>query len=463
MGDRSIAFKGTSGEQDPRFQDKQKKLKKSLRFPPCFETKVDLSKVDMKVIKPWVASRIAELLGFEDDVVTAYATELLEQESPDPRDWQIHLTGFLAQHTYDFMEELWELLISAQSAPGGIPPKLLELKKQELFHGHLRFQENSRAIQEARLRAMHLSGGAEAEPVGGGPLPKLTHSSNRPNTDPMLLLSQQELYQQQQQHQHQHQHQQQHQHQYQGLVGQVPQLGAPGPLMGGMNSHDSELIARQQALARLASEKAMLVGEGARAPEEKVLRTGASSGFSKRLITPEEMIHVAGGDIPNEASDDNSLLDGSRKTRERSPEKRRRRGHSRSRSRSRTRSGSRERDRDREARRDRDRDRDRGRDRDRNRNRERERDRDREREHRRRRRRERSRSQSASPPKSGELSREERRARRREERRRRERKRSASPGGTSDGEKRSKRSSSVDLELHERKLREEALRAVNGN
>ena len=41
-------------------------------------------------------------------------------------------TGFLEKHTSSFMKSLWELLISAQQNPLGIPGEFLEAKKEEI-------------------------------------------------------------------------------------------------------------------------------------------------------------------------------------------------------------------------------------------------------------------------------------------------------------------------------------------
>ena len=41
--------------------------------------KVDLSKVKIDVIKPWITRRITEILGFEDDVVIDFCFNLLEK------------------------------------------------------------------------------------------------------------------------------------------------------------------------------------------------------------------------------------------------------------------------------------------------------------------------------------------------------------------------------------------------
>ena len=46
---------------------------------------------------------------------------------------QINLTGFLnAKNARLFMEELWDLLLSAMENVGGIPAIFLEQKKEEI-------------------------------------------------------------------------------------------------------------------------------------------------------------------------------------------------------------------------------------------------------------------------------------------------------------------------------------------
>ncbi|CAO0793509.1 unnamed protein product [Mucor circinelloides] len=131
MGDAGF-FKGTSADQDSRFSNKEKKLLKSMSFPPEFDQKVDMKKVNLDVIKPWISNRITELLGFEDEVVIDYTCSLLEEKDQDPKRMQINLTGFLESKTQAFLSELWNLLLSAQNSVGGIPTEFIEQKKQEL-------------------------------------------------------------------------------------------------------------------------------------------------------------------------------------------------------------------------------------------------------------------------------------------------------------------------------------------
>jgi len=126
-------FRGTSQEQDSRFSDKERKLIKSTKFPPEFNTKVDMKKVKLEVIKPWIGEKISQLLGFEDEVLIGYVFGLLEEkQNPDPRTLQINITGFLEKDASEFVLELWRLLLSAQSNVGGIPNEFLEKKKEEI-------------------------------------------------------------------------------------------------------------------------------------------------------------------------------------------------------------------------------------------------------------------------------------------------------------------------------------------
>lgn len=56
----------------------QKRLR-ATKFPPEFDTKVDTEKVNIDLMKNWIASKITNLLGMEDDVVVEMVFNLLEQ------------------------------------------------------------------------------------------------------------------------------------------------------------------------------------------------------------------------------------------------------------------------------------------------------------------------------------------------------------------------------------------------
>ena len=130
------SYRGVSQEQDPRFAEKQKKLLASTRFPACFKERVDMRKVALDVVKPWIAARVTEYMGFDDEVLSAYVASLLDQQNGtkpiDPRTVQLSLVGFMEEHAAPFVERLWRLLLSAQTEVGGIPTEILEAKKAEI-------------------------------------------------------------------------------------------------------------------------------------------------------------------------------------------------------------------------------------------------------------------------------------------------------------------------------------------
>ncbi|KKY39885.1 putative pwi domain mrna processing [Diaporthe ampelina] len=83
------------------------KLLKSTKFPPEFGQKVDMTKVNLQVMKKWIAGKISEILGSEDDVVIELCFNLIEgSRYPDVKSLQIQLTGFLDKDTAPFCKEL---------------------------------------------------------------------------------------------------------------------------------------------------------------------------------------------------------------------------------------------------------------------------------------------------------------------------------------------------------------------
>lgn len=59
---------------------KQKKLMKSMKFPKELDLKVDPSKVNWLVMTEWVAKRVTELLGVEDDVLIQTINNKLQEK-----------------------------------------------------------------------------------------------------------------------------------------------------------------------------------------------------------------------------------------------------------------------------------------------------------------------------------------------------------------------------------------------
>lgn len=57
---------------------------------------------------------------------------------------QINLTGFLGGgKARAFVRELWSMLTSAQASPDGIPPELVEMKKNEIQKSRVKIFETS--------------------------------------------------------------------------------------------------------------------------------------------------------------------------------------------------------------------------------------------------------------------------------------------------------------------------------
>ncbi|XP_028775678.1 serine/arginine repetitive matrix protein 1 isoform X4 [Neltuma alba] len=125
-------FRGTSADQDTRFSNKQAKLLKSQKFAPELDHLVDMTKVNMDVIKPWITIRVTELLGFEDEVLINFIHGLLDAKEVNGKEVQIQITGFMEKNTGKFMKELWSLLLSAQKNASGVPQQFLDAKEEEL-------------------------------------------------------------------------------------------------------------------------------------------------------------------------------------------------------------------------------------------------------------------------------------------------------------------------------------------
>ncbi|ORX39606.1 hypothetical protein BD324DRAFT_614315 [Kockovaella imperatae] len=130
------SMRGTTMGQDSRFKDKEAASIKATKFPKNFNEKVDLRKVNLSVLRGWIAQKVTELIRIEDDVVVEYVFGMLEDKDnpmPDPRKMQVSLVGFMNKYgAAAFMEALWTLLLSAQNTVGGVPAEFIAAKKAEL-------------------------------------------------------------------------------------------------------------------------------------------------------------------------------------------------------------------------------------------------------------------------------------------------------------------------------------------
>lgn len=84
--------------------------------------------------------------------------------SPDPRQIQSHLLGFLSTHTAPFTAKLWDLLLSAQTSLGGVPNEFVEEKKRELREA----DERDRKAASGQFRGGGVPGAPPTATVAGG-------------------------------------------------------------------------------------------------------------------------------------------------------------------------------------------------------------------------------------------------------------------------------------------------------
>ncbi|KAJ2307857.1 hypothetical protein IWW54_004251 [Coemansia sp. RSA 2705] len=163
-------FRGTTIDQDQRFGDGSKQMMKQATFSRLLKKPVDMKRVNMEAIKPWISDKIFELLEIEDDVLFEYVVNLLEEsDKPDPRAMQVNLTGFLEQKAPEFMHSLWTVLLEAQKGEGGIPESFIRKKMEELKRKREDEERAAERIRESSSRGREQS----TEPVG--------HTLRRPN------------------------------------------------------------------------------------------------------------------------------------------------------------------------------------------------------------------------------------------------------------------------------------------
>lgn len=145
-----MMFTGTNQQQDTRFSDKEKKLLKQMKFGDNLNKRVDMSKVKLDVLRPWISKKITDMLNIEDDVIVEFVYNQLEEEKyPCPKKMQINMTGFLnGKNARVFMEDLWSLLLSAQESESGIPAEFIEQKKEEI----MKREEDAKLLDEIRSR-----------------------------------------------------------------------------------------------------------------------------------------------------------------------------------------------------------------------------------------------------------------------------------------------------------------------
>ncbi|KAH0474184.1 MAG: hypothetical protein KVP17_000029 [Porospora cf. gigantea B] len=132
-------YRGTTHDQTPYFADKQKKELDETTWPVHFDEPLDLERVHLQVVRPWIGQKVRSLLGYEDDIVTLYCVQLLEKTGVEdgdrvcPKKMTVSLRGFLPEgKALKYVSDLWSLLLQAQSSKHGVPQELVDCKLRDV-------------------------------------------------------------------------------------------------------------------------------------------------------------------------------------------------------------------------------------------------------------------------------------------------------------------------------------------
>jgi len=113
-----------------------------LQYAEGLEQKVDLRRVNLDALKPWIADKVSRLLNSQDsvkvppDVAIDYCYKQLSSKGTliNGKQMQDAISTLIqGKPARLYMAELWPLLVSAQSSPMGIPMAMIEAKKREIL------------------------------------------------------------------------------------------------------------------------------------------------------------------------------------------------------------------------------------------------------------------------------------------------------------------------------------------
>jgi hypothetical protein len=92
----------------------EKRLLKELTSAcdPVLKEKVNIGKVNRKDMEKWVDTKVSEMLGAEDDIMSSMVLNHLNQEKIKPLEMQVALTPFFNEKTGLFIVALWKFLLS---------------------------------------------------------------------------------------------------------------------------------------------------------------------------------------------------------------------------------------------------------------------------------------------------------------------------------------------------------------
>lgn len=119
-------FRGTSLESDSRFTARRAAERAARAAAPAeFSQRVNMLGVNKRRVFSWLAQRLTETIGVEDDITQSMLTQLLDVAHPDAFAVQSLLEGVIDKQATPFTLELWRVLLAAQASPLGVPPEWL--------------------------------------------------------------------------------------------------------------------------------------------------------------------------------------------------------------------------------------------------------------------------------------------------------------------------------------------------
>jgi len=155
------------------------------------EQKVDLRRVNLDALKPWIADKVSRLLNSQDsvkvppDVAIDYCYKQLSSKGMliNGKQMQDSISTLIqGKPARLYMAELWPLLVSAQSSPMGIPMAMIEAKKREILAREGKKSKIDKIGKKIDLAVNDLNGKAVEEGmrkynVNSGRVSKLRDSS----------------------------------------------------------------------------------------------------------------------------------------------------------------------------------------------------------------------------------------------------------------------------------------------
>ncbi|KAK9447666.1 PWI domain-containing protein [Limtongia smithiae] len=113
--------------------DADRRRVRATRFPREFDVHVDLAKVNLPVMRVWIAQRLDDTAN-GDDIATEYILSLFDDDTTyDIKALQIQLEGLLPNpaDAAAFCMDLQTLMLDAQTTVSGVPKRLVAERREQ--------------------------------------------------------------------------------------------------------------------------------------------------------------------------------------------------------------------------------------------------------------------------------------------------------------------------------------------